>query len=67
MLILSLSLYDNILLEPCFVTGHICDKCIVKDEEPSHISKRYLYCSLLHKSAVDCPVHYLAIKTVPSL
>lgn len=53
MLILSLSLYGNILLEPCLITGSICDKCVIKAQETGHISRKFSFHSLLQKSGKE--------------
>lgn len=53
MLILSLSLCGNILLEPCLITGCICDKCVIKAEETGHISRKFSFQSLLQKSGQE--------------
>lgn len=53
MLILSLSLYGNILLDPCLITGCICDKCVIKAKETGHISRKFSSHSLLQKSGQE--------------
>ena len=66
MLILNLSLYGHMLLEPCFTIGYISDKCVTKANETGHVSRRYSYCSLLQKSGQEIAQGYQSSPKPPT-